>query len=47
MKIRFEIELEYGEDEEKEFGSVESFIEEIIDQYSSDFNEVDEWEVEE
>ena len=47
MKIKFEIVLEYGEDEEKEFGSVESFIEEMIDQYSSDFNDVDEWEVEE
>ena len=47
MKIKFEIELEYGEDEEKQFGSVESYIEEMIDQYSSDFNDVDEWVVEE
>ena len=46
MKVKFEIELEYGEDEEKEFGDVESFIEEMIDQYSSDFNDVDEWVVE-
>lgn len=46
MKIKFEIELEYGEDEEKEFESVEAFIEEMIDQYSSDFNDVDMWEVE-
>ena len=34
MKIKFEIELEYGEDEEKEFGSVEAFIEEMIDPVS-------------
>jgi hypothetical protein len=46
MKIRFNIELEYGEDEEKEFGSVEAFIEEMIDQYGSDFNDVDMWETE-
>jgi hypothetical protein len=47
MKIKFEIEIEYGEDEEKQFGSVEAFIEEMIDQYSSDFNDVDMWETEE
>ena len=47
MKIKFEIEIEYGEDEEKEFEDIESFIEEMIDQYSSDFNDVDEWVVEE
>lgn len=46
MKIKFEIELEYGEDEEKEFEDIESFIEEMIDQYSSDFNDVDMWTVE-
>lgn len=46
MKIRFEIEIEYGEDEEKEFEDIESFIEEMIDQYSSDFNDVDMWTVE-
>ena len=45
MKIKFEIELEYGEDEEKEFGSIEAFIEEMIDQYSSDFNDVGMWEI--
>ena len=46
MKIRFEVEIEYGEDEEKEFEDIESFIEEMIDQYSSDFNDVDMWTVE-
>ena len=46
MKIKFEIEFEYGEDEEKEFEDIESFIEEMIDQYSSDFNDVDMWTVE-
>ena len=46
MKIKFEIELEYGEDEEKEFEDVDSFIQEMIDQYSSDFNDVDMWTVE-
>ena len=46
MKIKFEIELEYGEDEEKEFEDIESFIQEMIDQYSSDFNDVDMWTVE-
>ena len=46
MKIKFEIEFEYGEDEQKEFGSVEAFIQEMIDQNSSDFNDVDMWETE-
>ena len=46
MKVSFEIEFEYGKEEEEEFGSVESFIEEMIDQNSSDFNDVDMWEVE-
>ena len=46
MKIKFEIEIEYGEDEEKEFEDIESFIQEMIDQYSSDFNDVDMWTVE-
>ena len=46
MKIKFEIEIEYGEDEEKEFEDIDSFIEEMIDQYSSDFNDVDMWTVE-
>ena len=31
MKVSFEIEVEYGKEEEEEFGSVESFIEEMID----------------
>ena len=46
MKVSFEIEFEYGKEEEEEFGSVESFIEEMIDQNSSDFNDVDSWEIE-
>ena len=45
MKIRFEIEIEYGEDEQKEFEDVDSFIQEMIDQYSSDFNDVDMWDI--
>jgi hypothetical protein len=45
MKIKFEILIEYGKDEQKEFGDVDSFIEEMIDQYSSDFNDVDMWDV--
>lgn len=45
MKIKFEIELEYGEDEEKEFEDIDSFIQEMIDQYSSDFNDVGMWEI--
>ena len=45
MKIRFEVEIEYGEDEQKEFEDVDSFIQEMIDQYSSDFNDVDMWDI--
>ena len=45
MKIRFEIEVEFGEDEKKEFEDVDSFIEEMIDQYSSDFNDVSMWDI--
>ena len=47
MKVKFEIELDYGEEEKEEFGSVESFIEEMIDQLNCDFNDVDMWTVEE
>jgi hypothetical protein len=46
MKVRFVVEVEYTEEDEKEFGNVESFIEEIIDQNIGDFNDVDSWEVE-
>ena len=46
MKVRFVVEVEYTEEDEKEFGNVESFIEEIIDQDIGDFNDVDSWEVE-
>ena len=46
MRVSFEIEFEYGKEEEEEFGSVESFIEEMIGQNSGDFNDVDSWEIE-
>jgi len=46
MRVSFEIEFEYGKEEEEEFGSVESFIEEMIDQNSGDFSDVDSWEIE-
>lgn len=46
MKVRFVVEVEYTEEDEKEFGNVESFIEEIIDQNIGDFNDVDSWEIE-
>jgi len=36
----------YGQSEKEQFGSVESFIEEMIDQNSGDFNDVDSWDVE-
>ena len=45
MKIRFEIEVEFGKDEQKEFEDVDSFIEEMIDQHSSDFNDVSMWDI--
>ena len=45
MKIRFEVEIEYGEEEKKQFEDVDSFIQEMIDQYSHDFNDVDMWDV--
>jgi hypothetical protein len=44
--ISFQITFTYGPDEQDEFGSVESFIEEMIDQNSSDFNDPDMWDVE-
>ena len=47
MTVSFELSFEYGKEEEEEFGSVESFIEEMIDQNSSDFNDVDNWEIDE
>jgi uncharacterized protein YggL (DUF469 family) len=46
MTVSFELSFNYGKEEEEEFGSVEAFIEEMIDQNSSDFNDVDSWEVE-
>ena len=47
MTVTFELSFEYGKEEEEEFGSVESFIEEMIDQNSGDFNDVDSWEIDE
>ena len=44
--ISFELTFTYGPEEQEEFGSVESFIEEMIDQNSGDFNDVDSWDVE-
>ena len=44
--VSFEVTFTYGKEEQEEFGSVESFIEEMIDQNSGDFNDVDSWEVE-
>jgi len=44
--ISFQITVTYGKEEQEEFGSVESFIEEMIDQNSGDFNDVDMWDVE-
>jgi len=44
--ISFQVTFTYGKQEQEEFGSVESFIEEMIDQNSGDFNDVDSWDVE-
>ena len=45
MKIKFEIEIECTEQDLKEFGDVDSFIEEMIDQNVGDFNDPDMWTV--
>ena len=45
MKIKFEIEFEYGKDEQKEFEDIDSFIQEMIDQNSADFNDVGMWDI--
>jgi hypothetical protein len=47
MTVSFELSFEYGKEEEEEFGSVEAYIEEMIDQNSPDFNDVDSWEIDE
>ena len=44
--VYFELTFTYGKQEQEEFGSVESFIKEMIDQNSGDFNDVDSWDVE-
>jgi uncharacterized protein YggL (DUF469 family) len=44
--VTFQITFTYGPSEQDEFGSIESFIEEMIDQNSSDFNDPDMWETE-
>lgn len=43
MKIKFEIEIECTEQDLKEFGDVDSFIQEMIDQNVGDFNDPDMW----
>jgi len=44
-RVSFELTFTYGKQEQEEFGSVESFIQEMIDQNSGDFNDVDSWDV--
>jgi len=44
--IKFELTFTYGSSEQDEFGSIESFIQEMIDQNCSDFNDPDMWETE-
>jgi hypothetical protein len=44
--IKFELTFTYGPSEQAEFGSIEAFTEEMIDQNSSDFNDPDMWETE-
>ena len=44
--ISFQISFTYGPSEQAEFGSIEAFTEEMIDQNSSDFNDPDMWETE-
>jgi len=44
--ISFQITFTYGPSEQAEFGSIEAFTEEMIDQNSSDFNDPDMWDVE-
>jgi len=46
MRISFELSFNYGKEEEEEYGSVEAYIQEMIDQNSYDFNDVDSWEIE-
>ena len=41
--VTFELTFTYGKSEQDEFGSIESFIQEMIDQNSSDFNDPDMW----
>ena len=43
--VYFELTFTYGKQEQEEFGSVESFIEEMIDQNSGDFNDPANWDV--
>jgi hypothetical protein len=45
MKIKFEIEIDCTEQDLKEFGDVDCFIQEMIDQNTGDFNDVSMWEV--
>jgi hypothetical protein len=47
MKIKFEIEIDCTEQDLEEFGDVDCFIQEMIDQNTGDFNDPDMWTVEE
>ena len=44
--ISFHVTFTYGPEEQEEFGSVESFTQEMIDQNNVDFNDVASWDVE-
>lgn len=47
MRVKFELEIEITEQDLKEFGDVDGFIQEMIDQNTGDFNDPDMWTVEE
>jgi hypothetical protein len=46
MRIKFELEIDVTEQDIKEFGDLEHFIQEMIDQNVGDFNDPDMWTVE-
>lgn len=47
MRVKFELQIEITDQDLKEFGDVDSFIQEMIDQNVGDFNDPDMWTVEE
>ena len=47
MRIKFEIEIECTDQDLIEFGDVDSFIQEMIEQNTGDFNDPDMWTIEE